>query len=107
MKSMDREDRAIRTAYFLRIPNVGDRINPSIVRALTGRAARHFSGQHQPHLTAAGSVMAGATGLSHIWGTGVMHPDLGVGNAAPANFPGPGHYQSNTYGRYSVDGEVR
>jgi hypothetical protein len=82
---MGRDDRTIRTAYFLRIPNVGDRVTPSIVRALTGRAARHFSGRLQPHLIAAGSVMAGATRLSHIWGTGVMHPDLGVGNAPHAN----------------------
>jgi len=82
---MDREDRAIRTAYFLRIPNVGDRVTPSIVRAMTGRTVRHFAGQHQPHLIAAGSVMAGASSVSHVWGTGVMHPDLGVGNAPPAN----------------------
>ena len=58
---MDRDDRAIRTACFLRIPDVGDRITPSIVRALTGRGVRHFSGQLQPHLIAAGRVMAGAT----------------------------------------------
>ena len=77
--------RAIRVAYFLRIPNVGDRINPSIVTAVTGRAVKCFAGQHEPHPLAIGSVMASATALSQVWGTGVMHPDLGIGTVPATN----------------------
>lgn len=79
------QERAIRTAYFLRIPNVGDRVNPSVVTALTGRAVSRFAGHDEPHLLAIGSVMASATPLSQVWGTGVMHPDLGIGSVPAAN----------------------
>ena len=78
-------ERAIRAAYFIRIPNVGDRVNPSIITALTGRPVSRFAGQHEPHLLAVGSVMASATPLSQVWGTGVMHPDLGIGTVPAAN----------------------
>jgi Polysaccharide pyruvyl transferase len=70
---------AIRTAYFLRVPNVGDRINADIVEALTGVPTLRVRDLRTPHLLAAGSVMGLATPVSVVWGTGVMHPDRGVG----------------------------
>jgi hypothetical protein len=73
------ECRPIRLKYFLRIPNVGDLINPIIVSAVTGEQTAHASGD-APHLLAIGSVMGGATPHSCVWGTGVMHPDIGVGS---------------------------
>jgi hypothetical protein len=73
------ECRPIRLQYFLRIPNIGDLINPLIVSAITGEQTVHASGD-APHLLAIGSVMAGATPQSCVWGTGVMHPVIGVGS---------------------------
>ena len=70
----------IRTAYFLRIPNVGDMVNSDIVTALTGRPVVHVAPSVKPHLLASGSVMASSMPSSYIWGTGVMHPDFGIGN---------------------------
>ena len=72
--------RAIRAAYFLRIPNVGDRIVPSVVSAVTQDRVRHYFGP-EPHLLAIGSIMAAATPASYIWGTGVMHTEFGIGQA--------------------------
>ena len=83
--AVDWQDRAIRTAYFIRIPNVGDLVNPSLVAAIAGRAVCHAVDRGAPHLLAVGSVMAGATPSSQVWGTGVMHPDFGIGNAAAPN----------------------
>lgn len=80
------QEPAIRTSYFARVHNVGDRINPSVVTAITGRRTRRFAGQDEPHLLAIGSVMSNATAMSQVWGTGVMHPDLGIGTAPAANF---------------------
>lgn len=72
--------RPLRLTYFIRIPNVGDLVNPPLVTALSGVPTVHSRGAGG-HLLAAGSVMRSATPASHVWGTGVMHPDLGVGQA--------------------------
>jgi glycosyltransferase involved in cell wall biosynthesis len=73
------------TAYFVRIPNVGDLINPALISYLTGRNVRHTSDRAAPHLLAVGSLMAAATPTSQVWGTGIMHPDLGIGTALAEN----------------------
>lgn len=80
-------DRPVRTAYFLRVPNVGDRINPHLVEAVSGRRVKHVLTQEGPHVLGLGSVMGWATELSQVWGSGVMHPDpdLGVGAARKSN----------------------
>jgi hypothetical protein len=70
----------LRLGYFLRIPNVGDRINPSLITSLTGRTTQFVTDYSQPHLLAIGSVMASATSATLVWGTGAMHPELGVGD---------------------------
>ncbi len=85
MTTVEWQYRAIRTAYFIRIPNVGDAVNPSLVNAITGQAVCHIGGQGGPHLLAIGSLMAGATPSSQVWGTGVMHPDLGIGDVPVSN----------------------
>ncbi len=76
---------SVRLRYFLRIPNVGDRINPAIVAALSGGSTRYERDDQLPHLLAAGSLMAAAGPASIVWGTGAMHPDFGVGSPLPAN----------------------
>lgn len=75
----------VRLRYFLRIPNVGDRLNPTLVSALTGAATRFTVDQRLPHLLCAGSVMAEAGPHSLVWGTGLMHPDRGLGSPRPQN----------------------
>jgi hypothetical protein len=70
----------VRLAYFLRIPNVGDRVNPAIVTAISGIGTTFTSDLALPHLLAAGSLMAAATPTSLVWGTGVMHPTIGLGH---------------------------
>src|SRR6476660_8837058 len=75
----------IRLNYFLRIPNVGDRINPDIVTAISRCHTFHVAGIRVSHLVAAGSMMAVTTPESQVWGTGVMHPDFGVGGVVAAN----------------------
>ena len=72
------ECRPIRLQYFLRIPNIGDLINPAVVESVAGEQTVYTRG-NAPHLLAIGSIMAGATPQSCVWGTGVMHPDIGIG----------------------------
>lgn len=81
MGHRQRSDRTLRLSYFLRIPNVGDRINPDLVSALTGIETCHTRGNEAPYLLAAGSNMSAANLHSHVWGTGVMHPSFGTGSA--------------------------
>lgn len=71
----------IRLRYFLRVRNVGDRINPQLIEALFGRRTIFVSGGDKPHLMAVGSILATATTQSHIWGTGLIHPSKGAGGA--------------------------
>ena len=73
------ECRPIRLQYFLRIPNIGDLINPIIVSAVTGEQTVRANSD-APHLLAIGSGMAETTPQSCVWGTGVMHPDIGIGS---------------------------
>lgn len=75
----------VRLRYFLRIPNVGDRINPPLVSALCGAETRFTVDAGRPHLLCTGSLMAHAGPQSLVWGTGVMHPDLGLGSPRPHN----------------------
>jgi hypothetical protein len=78
------QERAIRVAYFIRVHNVGDTVNPSVITAITGSPVIHISNQHEPHLVAIGSMMAKTAASSHVWGTGVVHPDYGIG-AVPSS----------------------
>jgi len=74
--------RPLRLNYFIRIPNVGDRINPELITAITGLHTIHSKGE-TGHLLAIGSILGLATPESHVWGTGVIHPDIGSGAVRP------------------------
>jgi pyruvyltransferase len=71
-------------AWFNRVPNVGDRINGPIIFGLTGKSVASADSR-KPHLIAVGSLMARATPQSQVWGTGIIDPAAGVGNAHSAN----------------------
>lgn len=75
----------IRLKYFIRVPNVGDLISPHIVTALSGRETFHDRKNHLPHLIATGSLMAASNNHSFVWGTGIMHPDIGLGSPDPSH----------------------
>jgi len=77
--------RALRAAYFTRIPNVGDRVAPLVLEAISGRPARRVSDLRRPHILSVGSLMAWATPASQIWGTGVIDPEGGTGRARKGN----------------------
>ncbi|MBA2411162.1 MAG: hypothetical protein H0V62_15830 [Gammaproteobacteria bacterium] len=77
---LGRPDESLALFYFLRVNNIGDRINPTIVGAMSRRPTVWTGDRTRPHLLAAGSLMAGSNAQSRIWGTGVMHPDIGVGS---------------------------
>jgi pyruvyltransferase len=72
---------ALRAAYFTRVPNVGDRVTPLVLEAITGRPVRRISDLSRPHILSVGSLMAWATPASQIWGTGVIDPEGGVGRS--------------------------
>jgi hypothetical protein len=80
-----KSDLPLRIRYFLRISNVGDRVNPLIVNALCAKSTRFSVDVARPHLLAIGSLMASAEAASLVWGTGVMHPTMGLGNPRPEN----------------------
>jgi hypothetical protein len=79
----DREKAALRVSYFTRVTNVGDRTAPEIVARITRRDTVWTDDGTSEHLLASGSIMAGATATSYVWGTGIMHPSLGLGDAQP------------------------
>jgi len=60
----------IRMRYFLRLPNVGDRVSPFLVTTLTGEQTRFDRDTEKPHLLGVGSLMATACPASLVWGTG-------------------------------------
>ena len=74
----------IRLSYFLRVKNIGDQINPALVSAVTGRDTIWWADRASDHLVAVGSVMAATTPASYVWGAGVMHPSVGIGDPDPA-----------------------
>jgi hypothetical protein len=74
--------RPLRLNYFIRIPNVGDRTNPGLVTAITGLHTIHSEGK-TGHLLAIGSILGASTPESHVWGTGIIHPNIGCGAVRP------------------------
>lgn len=76
---------AIRTHYYLRIPNVGDAINPDLISALSGRPTVWTGDLSEPHLLATGSILGFATPSSLVWGSGVLHARTNVDNVEGAN----------------------
>jgi pyruvyltransferase len=78
-------DPAVRTLFFDRVANVGDRISPLVVGALSGRRVEQATDLTRPHLLAVGSLMARSTRVSQVWGTGVIDPAGGIGGVKAAN----------------------
>jgi hypothetical protein len=76
---------AIRTHYYLRIPNVGDAINPDLITAMSGRPTVWTGDFSEPHLLATGSILGFATPSSLVWGAGVLHARTNVDNVEGAN----------------------
>jgi hypothetical protein len=75
---------AIRLAYFIRVPNVGDLINPSLIQAISGCPVVRASTE-KTHLLAIGSLLGWATPMSHIWGTGMLSADTDLSGAATSH----------------------
>lgn len=95
---------AIRVGYFVRIPNVGDIANSSVISILTGSAVRHTVSRSEPHLLAIGSVIASSTPLSVVWGAGVIHPSHGVGGLVASNiYALRGHLSHSTLKKNGIN----
>src|SRR5271170_4897275 len=76
----DRPDRiALRASYFTRVQNIGDRVASLVLQAETHRHVTWCQDPGAPHIISIGSIFAGVTRQSFVWGTGVMHPDFGIG----------------------------
>jgi pyruvyltransferase len=65
--------------------NVGDQVNPWLLRRLFGLEAVLPQSRAQPHLLAVGSIMVFANKYSRIWGTGIMQPGDRIGDIVPGN----------------------
>lgn len=73
----------IRLKYFLRIKNVGDRITPDLITRVFGLRTIYYGADAEPHLVGTGSIISATNNQSRVWGTGLMYPPHGLGNAAP------------------------
>jgi len=82
---MDPSRDPIALRYFVAIPNVGDTISPALVSGICQRETIWVPSGDTPHLLATGSILSMATPTSLVWGSGVMHPDIGVGSPRPEN----------------------
>ena len=58
--------RPVRLKYYLRIPNVGDIVNPDIIERLTTVPTQYSKSDNKPHLLATGSVLSNATPSSMV-----------------------------------------
>jgi hypothetical protein len=69
----------IAMSYFIRVRNIGDLVNPIAVQHATGRPTVWKSRAAGEHLLGIGSILHWAKPLSHVWGTGLMSPEAGIG----------------------------
>ncbi len=72
-------------AYYTGVPNAGDLANADLVSALTQARVIQAQDLSRRHLMAIGSVLSSARPNSCIWGSGLMHPDFGLGSASVDN----------------------
>ncbi len=75
----------IRTYYYMRVKNAGDLLNANIVSALSKRDTYYVNDKTKPFLLTSGSVLGASSKSASVWGSGLMHPDLGLGTAIPEN----------------------
>jgi hypothetical protein len=73
----------IRTMYWQRLPNVGDRVAPYLLENITGRPAISTRSIDAPYILSIGSLLQTSTPEAFIWGTGLIHPSAGIGNPDP------------------------
>jgi hypothetical protein len=82
---VDDAEPPVRVYYYLRDRNIGDLITAPLVGQVLRRNTLWTEDPSRPHLLAIGSILDRATRQSVVWGTGAMHPDVGVGDPEPAN----------------------
>ena len=69
----------IRASYFTRVRNIGDQVAPLVLETVVGRRATQCRSSDTAHIVSIGSIFASVTRRSFVWGTGIMHPDFGIG----------------------------
>ncbi|MCX7099647.1 MAG: polysaccharide pyruvyl transferase family protein [Methylococcales bacterium] len=75
----------LRLRYFIRVNNIGDRINPTLISSITNKDTIWYPGIEKPHLVACGSLLSGANENSIVWGTGIMHPSFPLSGVQATN----------------------
>jgi len=68
-----------------RIRNSGDAITPYILEGITGLPTRSV-GPHLPHVLGVGSILFFANERSHVWGSGILNPDMVLGDIRKSSF---------------------
>jgi hypothetical protein len=73
----------IRASYFQRVHNIGDAIAPYLLENVTGRPVISARATELPYILSIGSLLQTSTPQAFVWGTGLIHPSVGVGNPDP------------------------
>lgn len=61
--------------YFIRVKNIGDQVNPLLVKKILNAETFWCKDVNTNHLLAIGSILSSANAHSYIWGTGLMFPE--------------------------------
>ncbi len=69
----------IAVSYFIKTRNIGDLVSPIAVQYATGRPTLWRRPAAGEHLLGIGSILHWARPDSHVWGTGLMSPEQGIG----------------------------
>jgi hypothetical protein len=81
--SNEREEPVLRSSYFIRVKNIGDRIAPLVLQYSSCRSGELCRSLSDPHIVSIGSIFSAVNKHSYVWGTGVMGPEYGIGNPDP------------------------
>ena len=71
--------RPIPLSYPIAVRNIGELVSPIAVQFATGRPTVWKPRPAREHLLGPGSILHWATPLSDVWGTGLMSPEVGIG----------------------------
>ncbi|SEP50595.1 Polysaccharide pyruvyl transferase [Methylobacterium sp. ap11] len=75
----------VRTIYYTGVRNIGDLSNANIISDV-GKIQTYQAGDlNDSHFLGIGSTMSSSVKNSIVWGTGVMHPDYGLGGVISKN----------------------
>ncbi|MEP2683938.1 MAG: hypothetical protein ABJP44_19975 [Sulfitobacter sp.] len=69
----------------MRVKNAGDLLNANIVSAVSKRDTYYVKDKTKPLLFPSGSILGGSSKSTTVWGSGLMHPDMGLGAASSEN----------------------